>query len=162
MHRVPPTPWSVTGALALADAALSRPPAEPWIERVPHRGECVARFVLPLELCQPVNRTRHVVRWKHARRKRAIRQLMAIQHYGQGGGRRREPLPGRPLIRAVRFSSVPPDAGANTAKSAIDVLTVKGGLGYLRDDGRRYCDQCEWWEPAPAGGGCVLVEVWSG
>lgn len=168
VHRTrrtkPSEPWSWTGAFAMVDEILSRPPAKPWIERVPGRGTCVARFVLPLELCQPSNRTRHTIAWLHGKRKRALRHMMAVQHYAQGNGSRGfTPLAGRPLIRAVRFSSVPPDSCANGAKDAIDVLTVKhNGLGYLRDDGQRYCDQRHWWEPAPKGRGAVLVEVWTG
>ena len=147
----------------MADEALSRPPAEPWIERAPPRGSLVARFVLPLELCKPVNRTRHAINWIHAKRKRAVRQMMAVQYFAQHGDDTKKPLPGRPLIRDVRFSSTPPDACANWAKDAIDALTSRHrGLGYLRDDGQRYCDQRQWWEPAPKGRGCVLVEVWTG
>ena len=163
-HRpTPPPVWTVTAALSLADDILSKPPARPWIARVPPRGECVARFVLPLDVCQPQNRTRHAIAWKHAKRKAALRKLMAIQHYAQGNGHRREPLPGRPLIRCVRFSSVEPDKYADWAKSAIDALTVKhGGIGYLRDDRPRDVEVCQWWEPGPSGNGTALVEVWTG
>ena len=89
------TTFSVTGALALADDTLSRPPAKPWIERIPGRGALVARFVLPLQLCLPQNRTRHAISWMHAKRKKAVRRMLDVQCFAQGQRPRDVALCGR-------------------------------------------------------------------
>lgn len=84
--------------------------------------------------------------------------LMLVQHRP-----RRQPLPGRPFVRCVRFSSVEPDKYADWAKLPVDRLTAKSrGLGFLRDDRPGDCEIHQGWEHAKNGQGFVLVEVWTG
>lgn len=147
-----------------AETVLSGPPAIARIQRPVPRGERVARFVLPLELCPTTNRTRHSRPGQHARAKGAILGLMQAQ---ARLFRVREPLPGRPQVLCLRLSSVEPDAYSDWAKMAIDTLCVpsgrrKEGLGYLRDDRPADAEIVQWWEPAKRGEGLVYIEIRSG
>lgn len=176
--------------LAFADEVLSRPPARPWIERHEGRGELILRFALPLALAAPQNRSRHAQGWQLARERSAVLAAMAgqlvQQHAGADGvcrsplawcrdGRAvrpmlRTPLPGRPQVRAVRFSSVFADDLANWAKVPIDVLRVPRmragrvvpGLGVITDDRPSALEVRAWCEGAPPGMGGVLLEAWTG
>lgn len=158
--RVPVTldaAW-VARALNRADAILAAPPAQPHIKRIPPRGRRVQRFALPLGLCPPQNRTRHGRGWRLGK----LKDDLSLVMLAQARGRRSAPLPGRPLVRCVRFSAVEPDAYSDWAKLPVDRLTVaKGGLGYLRDDRPRDCEVVQWWERAPAVEGFALLEVWA-
>lgn len=76
----------------------------------------------------------------------------------------REPLPGRPQVLCCRLSSAEPDAYADWAKMAVDLLCVpagrrKEGIGYLRDDRPRDTEVVQWWEPAKPKAGFVYIEV---
>jgi hypothetical protein len=83
---------------------------------------------------------------------------------------RRDPLPGRPMVRAIRFSSVEPDATASWFKTPIDVMLPPrkrgakfvAGLGLLRDDRPSALELRSWWERVPKGRGFCVVELWSG
>jgi hypothetical protein len=180
----------VSRLLARADDILSQPPAKPWIDRHHGRGERVLRFVLPLALAAPQNRSRHAEGWMLARQRASVLAAMAGQLAGQlqhpdgtvhgtarwcANGRGLlmmfpVPLAGRPQVRAVRFSSVAPDATAAWHKTAVDVLrtprTRAGrlvpGLGVIDDDRPAMLELREWWEPAPKGEGFALIEVWTG
>lgn len=154
--------------LAYADATLAashhKPDAE--CERVAGIGELVWRCVVPLELCKRVNASDKEPAWAAGKRKRNLYTVMRTQH----GRPRAEPLPGRPLVRCVRFSSVEPDQGAGWEKAVIDVLTMPWrtakrehrGLGLIREDRRECVQRAIWWEYAPKGRGFVLCEVWTG
>lgn len=162
-------------ALAIADAILREPPARPHIERPPLRGVVVARFALPLELLKPQNRTRHGQDWALDRLKRDVFACMVAQHRP-----RREALPGRPQVLCVRFSSVEPDAYADWAKHAVDVLcaplpmlTREGKvrkhattrrLNFIRDDKQASAEVRQWWEPLSRkmGKGFGVIEVRTG
>ena len=153
---------NVTDCLAIADTALSAPPPEDWIEREAPRGELVARFVLPLSLCPTTNSTRHAPGWKLGKLKAEAYAIMAAQH-----GRRSEPLPGRPHVRCIRFSSRCPDASSNGFKLAVDKLIsptkrAPQRLGFIAEDSPRHAKITQHWEPAPRGRGFGLVEVWTG
>lgn len=180
----------VASFLAFADGVLSAPPAKPWIERYPGRGRLVLRFCLPLAMAAPQNRSRHAEGWQRARERSSVLAAMAGQMTdqlkGPDGSIQRPmpwcpngkaivpmyfaPLPGRPMVRAIRFSSVAPDATAAWHKVAIDCLRVPRtragktvpGLGVLVDDRPAMLELREWWEPARKGEGGALVEVWSG
>lgn len=122
----------------------------------------MARCVLPLELCRPQNRTRHGQAWALAKLKQSLFLSMLPQL-----GRRQEPLPGRPQVRCVRFSSVEPDRFADWAKHAVDVLCVptaraRNRLGWIRDDRPSDADIDQRWEPAPKGQGFVYIEIRGG
>jgi len=139
---------------------LSAPPAKCYIVRPEPVGTIVAEFVLPLNLCKPQNRTRHSKPWVMAQLKKAAHAAMFIQDEKRG---RRDPLPGRPQVLCVRFSSREPDKYADWAKIAVDRLCVGPmGLGFLRDDRPEDVDLHQWWEPTGRKMGFVLVSVRSG
>lgn len=160
--------FSIPEALARADEILAGPCAG-HSRRVPGRGELVARFVLPLELAQPQNRTRHGQQWALASLKTKVFRMLWVQHPRV----RATPLQGRPMLRLVRFSTVEPDAFADWGKMAVDCLCVprlpkqpggrqKVGLGLLQDDAPRFVEVVSWWEKAKQGQGLALIEVWDG
>lgn len=151
-------------AMAFALDALSRPPAHPSIERPALRGELVARFVLPLRLCPPTNRTRGRAGWAQAKTKAEAWQMLLAQ---AGFRVRKEPLPGRPQVICVRFSPVECDPSSDWAKIPIDLLCIpkgrqKHGLGFLPGDKWSETRSHQRWEPAPRGQGCVYIEVRTG
>ena len=122
----------------------------------------MARFALPLELCQSTNRTRGAAGWAQARIKGRVAALMALQCE-----RRSMPLPGRPQVLCVRFSVKCPDAYSNWAKAPVDVLCAPKGrarnrLSLIRDDSPDHVEEVQWWEPAKMNEGFVVIEVWSG
>jgi hypothetical protein len=148
-------PFSVRDALSRSNEALARPPLVPHIERPQIYGQCLMRFALPLSVLQPQNRTRHAQPWKLGKMKAECLALMRSQL----PTRLELPLPGRPQVLCVRFSSVEPDKYNDGFKIAVDCL-VK--LGLLVDDAPRFVDLHQWWEPAPPKLGFGVVEVWSG
>jgi len=155
----PPPHFSIPQAFALAEDILSRPPAPGLhIKRPKPRGNVVARFALPLHLCPTTNSTRGMPGWKLANFKRAIGNLMLIQARPA-----RAPLTGYPQVIARRFAHNESDPSADFAKMAIDRLVVgnpgEGKLGYLRDDRGSVAETIQYWEPAPKGEGCVIIEV---
>lgn len=159
-RKAPRKPFDPLAALAFVDAVLVAPPKHDHIERRDGIGACVARWVLPLHLCPGVNTLAEMPNWKRAKVKTTALAVMWAQSRGK---RAASPLPGRPMVRCVRFSSVEPDDNNSHSKVPVDRLTVKnGGLGYLADDKPRSMRLATWWEPAPPGKGCVLVEVWTG
>jgi hypothetical protein len=166
--------FSIRGAFALADRVLAAPPANSRIQRIAGVGALVQRFVLPLDVCVSTNTIaqtivhgnvhsagRGIVSYKLGKLKRDAFMLMWVQNRGQ---RRREPLPGRPQVRCIRLSSSEPDRLSDWAKIPVDRLTSRGTnrLGFLRDDRPKDVQIEAWWEPAPQGMGCVLIEIWSG
>lgn len=151
--------FDAAAARAYASEVLSRPPARPHIVRPEPVGDLVARFVLPLELCPTLNA---FAEWPSWRRQRCKSNAFAVM-LGQCRRRWAEPLAGRPVVLAVRLSSVAPDRDSGWCKVPVDRLTGKhGGLGLLRDDRPSAIDLSHWWEPARPGSGCVLLEVWTG
>lgn len=163
-RRIEPAAFSVRASLAFAEAALARPPAHPSVERPVLRGELVARFVLPLRLCPPTNRTRGRASWAQAQTKaEAWKMLLAQARFRV----REEPLPGRPQVICVRFSPVESDPNSDWAKIPIDLLCIpkgrqKHGLGFLPGDKWSEAETRQRWEPAPRGQGCCYFEVRSG
>lgn len=159
-------PFDANRCLQMADEILSRPPANPFVERVRPRGLLVARFALPLELLEPQNRRRKAPDWAYAKNRKAIFGLLwgqMVTRYGQ----RREPLRGRPQVIGIRFSAAPTDKMADSFKQAIDLLCVpKGrrriGLGLITDDSIRDIDEHQRWEPAPRGAGFGYLEIRTG
>jgi hypothetical protein len=122
----------------------------------------VVDFVLPLHLCQTTNFTGRAGMaaqpWRLGKLKGDVLMYMLSQH-----PRAQRPLPGRPQVIAVRFTSVATDDSANGAKIPIDKLTVKrGGLGYIKDDRFDVCNQRSWWEPGPPGKGFQYIAVYTG
>ncbi len=152
--------------LDFADETLRGAQRWPWQKRVPGVGERIVQFALPLELCKTSNARMHRTfaarPWLLAKLKSQCTELMTVQalsacplHDG--------PLPGRPMVRAIRFSSRETDVTSDWAKVPIDRLRVgKNGLGFIVDDSPRYCEIVAWCEYAPPGKGFVLIEVWAG
>jgi len=155
-------PFDAAAALRLADEAMAREPALARLARPVVSGERVARFVLPLDACKPQNRTNHRSPWAYQADRKRVAMLMGVQC-----PRRREPLRGRPTVVCTRFSSVEPDAFADWAKMAVDVLTMPTGramnrLGLIEDDRPAKAEVIQRWEPAKRGEGFCLIEVWTG
>ncbi|HEX2879694.1 MAG TPA: hypothetical protein VHO25_09150 [Polyangiaceae bacterium] len=162
MAKPPPPPFDREASRRFARNALFHPPADPRIERPKIRGDRVVDFVLPLDLAPTTNFTGQSgfasQKWRIHKLKKDVLLYMLAQH-----PRRSTPLPGRPQVIAVRFSSAAIDDSANGAKIAIDRLTVKnGGLGYITDDRFHVCNQRSWWEPAPKLKGFQYVAVYTG
>ena len=153
--KADPRAFSAHIALTRADEQLSRPPLQPHIERAKPVGQCRHRFALPLPICQPQNRTRHAQPWALGKMKAECLALMRAQMVS----RPTSPLPGRPMVLCVRFSSVEPDAFADWAKVPVDCLKK---LGIIVDDKPKAIDLQQSWEPAPPKAGFCLVEIWSG
>lgn len=155
------TPFDWRAKLKEARLALDRPPELEHIERHSRRGSLVAQFVLPLTLCQPLNRLSRAgtasAGWALGQMKRDALTLMKVQ---LGGKLPKVPLEGRPQILCCRFSSKEPDAEAGWCKNPVDRLRVgKNGLGFIVDDAPRFVELRTWWEPAKAKEGFVFVEV---
>jgi hypothetical protein len=149
--------------LEIAERKLSVPPTLSRIERPEFHGDVVARFVLELADCKPQNRKRHEHPFVAVKRMKALRKTMFIQCSPW-----RCPLPGRPQVLCVRFSSTEADKYADWAKEAVDVLQVKmaraqvGRLGIIVDDSPAHCDLQQWWEPEKPLHGFVYIEVRTG
>jgi hypothetical protein len=194
----PLTRTQVAEFLAFADATLAAPPAKPWIERWPGRGRLVLRFALPLEMAPTANvGVRHRAVWALAKDRSSCLATMAGQMASQwtrgmapmgwcANGRGMiptwpAPLTGRPMVRAIRFSSVAPDGTAGFSKLPVDCLRVPRpvrkrragelvfgapkmvpGLGVLLDDRPALLELRESWEPAPRGEGFAMIEVFTG
>lgn len=180
--RAKPAPLDIPAARAMVARILAEPPAQSHIERpAPSAGKLVGSWVLPLHLCPRLNALAEMPNWARQKIKDAALSTMLEQ---SGLRRAAHPLPGRPVVRVVRFSSVEPDEDASFTKVPVDRLCVgkrtkpKGmdpklweampknagpvGLGWLRDDKPSVLARCVWWEPAPPGKGCVYVELWTG
>lgn len=164
-------PFDFRGAVWLARRALQRPVAKQHIERHDGHGVLIAYFALPLTVAPPMNRHREIEPWALEKLKKSCLQRMQVQLILQ----RREtpaalqaagvstPLPGRPQVRAIRFSSVEPDKNSAWSKIIVDRLTGKhGGLGLIQDDKPELLEERDWWEPCAAGEGFVYLELWSG
>lgn len=146
--------------LAETERILSGPPALARIERPEPRGNRVARFVLPLELCQPQNRKRAEPVWVGLKRRRSIAAAMWSHSRPWA-----KPLSGRPQVLCVRFSSNEPDKYSDWAKEAIDVLMAPtkrkptGRLNIIVDDSPKHIELHQWWEFAKPKEGFVYIEV---
>lgn len=155
--------------LQFAHNTLANPPTRPYIERVSMAGKLVAEFILPLELCEPQNRKTRAAAWVHASKAKRTFEVMAAQL-----PKPKQPLPGRPQVRCIRFSSVQPDKFNDGCKVAVDRLCchvpriVKGKpshnlkLGLIVDDNPKHADVSQTWEYAPPGKGFVYLAVSTG
>lgn len=181
-----PKEFSVPGALALADQIFAGPCAY-HLPRVPGRGVLVFRFVLPLELCKTTNALISMMsarpkvgqkKFTPAMQSKALEErvfrMMWLQHPTVCDA----PLPGRPMLRIVRFSSVESDEGADGMKLARDLLRVprapawserhrkicggRKGFGFLVDDAPRFVETARWGEKIAPGKGFSMIEIWSG
>ena len=159
----PAPPWSkrswIRDALQMASVIQGASPARAHIERPKRTGELVQLFVVPLELSPLFNKFGEMEGWRRQKIKDAATALMRSQMSEQ----RSAPLPGRPLICAIRFSSHECDPESGWTKVPVDRLTPKhGGLGFIEDDRGSKIQLRAWWEPAPPGKGFTLLEVWTG
>jgi hypothetical protein len=87
--------------------------------------------------------------------KSSLQKTMLLQF----GRRRNEPLPGRPMVRCIRFSSSEPDRYNDGFKFAVDRLVE---LRLIADDRPAACDLHQLWEYAPPKQGFGLIEVFTG
>ena len=157
--------------------ALLDKPAAPGVERPEPRGELVAAFGLPIDLCLPQDRRRQL--WAALATRSKLWKLMSDQALVLGWHRIEKPLKGRPQVRCVRFSAGATDAYADWAKQAVDILcpsvrrvhrkgkkagkvTISPGLGLITRDTVAAIDEKQWSESAPAGHGFCLIEIRTG
>ena len=146
--------------LRFAAEALATRPDPTWVQRVAPVGSLVWRAVLPLYLCPSGNRYAELSTRKRGQLKSEALQRLMLQH---GGQRVSAPLPGRPHVQLIRFSSQAPDTRCNWDKVPVDRLQVKHrGMGLIRDDDPISIDLHAWWEKAPPGKGFCLVRVYTG
>jgi hypothetical protein len=157
-----PPPRSRFDLLLVATKRLSLPTIPSRVVRPEFHGEVVARFILPLELCQAQNSKRSERVWTVSKRKSALRGEMwkCVRPA-------RVILSGRPQVLCVRFSAVEPDKYADWGKEAVDVLCRKTArhptrLNIIHDDAPRYADVHQWWEQAAPKEGFVYIEVRTG
>lgn len=156
-------PFDVRRSLVRAAQTLSEPPAKPHIVRPPALGALVAQFVLPLELCKPMNQIARTGMASQAWRIGKLKEDCFLFMLAQARTRQRKTLDGRPQVIAVRFSSSEPDRWADWAKNPVDRLCVgPHGLGYLVDDRPTAAQVEQHWEPAKRGEGFVYLEVRTG
>lgn len=157
--------------------------------RVPidKRGELIAQFFLPLTLAQPRNRSRGLrQKWQWASDRKNVFDAMqnGIMWHKSNAP---IPLPGRPVICCIRYSSTSPDSTSGWSKVPVDCLQPGGvrittstvtapdgkthkiqrekpfkGLGIIASDSPQHAEVYEWWEPAKRGEGFCVIEVWSG
>jgi len=151
--KADPRSFSIREANTVATTILLQPPLG-HVARVEPVGQLIERFFLPLSLVQPQNRT-HGKTWMLGKMKAECLVLMRAQL----STRPTSPLPRRPQVLCVRFSTTEPDKYNDGFKVAVDRLK---DLGLIVDDSPRYIDLHQWWEKAPRGKGCGLIEVWSG
>lgn len=174
-------PFDSAVAIRRALAVLAAPPAQPHVVRPEPAGELVATWALPLELCPTLNALAEMPSWARQRLKKDALALMLAESRGRLAP---APLAGRPLVRALRLSSVEPDRDSGWPKVPVDRLCVGKrvrpkdlrpdvwhalagrmppvGLGWLRDDRPSALDLRAWWEPAAPGEGLVYLELWTG
>jgi hypothetical protein len=158
-------PFSVAASLRYAQEVLSRPPALPYLRRPEPRGELVARFAVPTELCPPGNATRHGKGFKLGDIKETLWSMLAIQNRGP---RRLPPLEGRPQVLCMRLSAVESDPYCDWAKFPVDMLCAptlrirNHRLNLIAGDRLKEADTWQWWEPSPKARECVYIEVRTG
>ncbi len=174
MTKRPPVPFDRAACLRFAEKTFAQPPHWSHVKRVAGVGDCVARFVLPLELCLSSNvRMQSGVAsagWLLTKlRKRAFSEI-AAQY---GAVRAPSALPGRPMVRAVRFSSVRVENVSDWSKNPIDrlcpekrykrngKLCVAPGIGLIRDDADDCIELVKWAEYAPPKKGFAYIDVWT-
>jgi hypothetical protein len=168
-----PPPLPLTEMLARHEATQKAAPWSPRVRRPVPRGQRVAIFCLPLELCQSQDARRHRPGWAMCKdRETILERWLRPQWMTQP---RRElslllVVHSRPKVLCVRYSSVEPDALASWGKQVVDCLQIGGvrrgkpfdGLGLIRNDCPKECEVVEWWEPAHVNQGFCVFEVWSG
>lgn len=166
------TPQEADDALIFAQLSLAKAPAEHaqslvktakarqtlasrsrFIQRALPEGSLVARFVFATDWCPRYNELLK----KHFGTKSTLgaKVRRALTSQGCPSG----PLPGRPLVRFVRFSTIRPDRDSSWTKVPLDEL-VNAKL--IKNDDELSIDLRAWWEPAPRNRQCVYVDIWTG
>ncbi len=164
MTQTKPAWIGIQAARAYAAATLAAPHRKTVNGRLEAPGEPVFVGVAPLPLCPRRNELLKEPHWAAKERKRQLLQILSHQ----AGRRWYVPLPGRPIVHAVRFSVKAPDSDAGWEKSPVDALVkswsrgkkTHHGLGVLLDDAPEFVDRRTWWEYAPAAAGFVLISVY--
>lgn len=183
-------PFDIPAALQRADAVMAGPHFG-IAPRVPGKGNLVHRFVLPLELCKTTNSLISMLvggsrmpprpgqrQFTGAAQMAALEKKIWDMMYLQHPFVRADPLPGRPMLRIVRFSSKEHDEAADGTKLARDLLRRpippkwdekkrelkpgRKGFGFLVDDAQQFVETVRFWEKVSPGNGLGLIEIWSG
>jgi hypothetical protein len=119
---------------------------------------CHACFTLPLHCAPTLNRIAEMNSWQRAK----VKKDCLTRMFFQARGARKEPLPGRPIVIAIRFSSVEPDRDSGWPKFPVDRLTgANQGLSFIVDDKPSAIDLRYWHSKAPPSKGFVYLEVWT-
>ncbi len=168
------SPFDHHRAIQLAESIRSAPPALDFIERPLLLDTLVLRIALPSDICLADNRRSRkgfvsnnfaieAVKtsiWKHI-----CEQIDPWRRYQEHWPLRFAQTE-RVQVVACKFSSRAPDAGANFAKHAIDMLTLprrdgqQRRLGIIEDDRPACVQQIHCWEFLPANESAfVLIEV---
>lgn len=160
--------WSLETAVKNAAKHIAVEPPF-YADRPEPRGEFVAKFVLPPELCLTGNACRHKPGWAIQKVKDQLWTMMRAQWFFQRTlDRRPLPLSGRPDVLCARFTSRPVDAVSDWAKFPVDMLTKatkkepRHRLGLIQDDDPISARVCQWWEKVPASEAVVLIRVFTG
>ena len=134
--------------------------SQPWFDDPYLSGrKLVARFFLPLELCPTANALGEMERWKKGKLKKEALNFMLLQYMkNRNLWPLNKPLPGKPLIRAIRFSSRAPDPESGWSKIVIDrLLPDKGRMGLIEDDSEdKLTREMHWHRAKPGVGYCVF------
>lgn len=155
--KTQPAPMSIAQCLVYADQTLSGPPKKAHIERAEPRGVLLCRFVVrPLSLLPAVNVFKDMKPWMRTKVRDRARAVILPQIAPLRCG---FCLAGRPMVRAIRFSSCEPDHDNAWTKVAIDRLK---DLNIILDDRPSLLNLKAWWEYAPPRRGFALFEIYSG
>jgi hypothetical protein len=131
-------------------------------EKLEGQGTLLHVFFLPLALCKRQNAKFGAAGWQASKDRKETLGYLRMQSC-----QRPEPLPGRPYVRCVRFSSEEPDKYCDWAKVAVDCLcsmTTRSPhrLGIIFDDAPKFAEIDQQWRKAKAGEGFCVIEVWAG
>lgn len=154
----------------LSEHISERTPEIDRIEKEMLRRPPIARYFIPEIYCPPGNR-RDTMHWSkaHALRNDCFQWMYEQNHFSITGA----PLPGKPAVVCVRFSSRATDARSNWDKFPVDSLRAPRtdvlksgkvrhwrGLNWIKDDGPNDIDLHAWCEKGPKDSPFVYVRVY--
>ena len=121
----------------------------------------VQRWILPLSACPMSNAFYAGMHWS---KRVKLKRNTFTRMLAQSGRRKGDPLPGRPLVLAVRETSYDqppdPDQASSWLKLPLDCMKDSSGLGFLRDDRGDCVRVVALWKKAPPKKGQVIIELW--
>lgn len=151
-------PFDIEQCMDIAEVTLKEPVG--WREEQGPLGDFVTSFFVPLDVCPTIN----VYLNMYYKRRAGLKEKALRMMFEQYGRRRPTPLPGRPVIILVRFSSKEPDHETSWHKIIVDRLIPKhDGLNIIVDDNPNAVDlRGHYWRYAPKKKGFGYVEIWTG